>query len=133
MIVLGISIEYPEGWEVEEMPSGLVFRNFTQFCLIWGEPSTVGASKEAMQSFMNSKRGEIEVNGFNGSLVIDGISSYKIDFSDKKEPINRTAMYFIVDTTNNWYYSISCVAFETDFERYSPVFEKVANSFSILS
>lgn len=134
--ILGISVQYPEGWIIEESPSLLTIKSNKETnvtCIIGAEPSMAETSKEAMQSFMNTIRGYSEINSVNSSLVIDGMPAYKVDYNAGPGPdaMMRSVSFFIADKTNSIVYSFGCIAPEIAFERHSPIFEKMISSFKI--
>jgi hypothetical protein len=95
----------------------------------WVEPSEQNSSKEALLAYLNSRRGEIEVSAINSSIVIDGIPSYKAYYNNSNS--DPTVDYYIVDSTNNMEYSLTCRSDEKVFNQYLPIFEEMVKSLKI--
>jgi PsbP len=142
--VLGISIKHPEGWTTSEEPDILdIIGNTptppdgnmtTVTCRVLVLPSVQENSTTAMREYLNDRRGEIEVISANNSLVIDGISAYKIHYISSEYPESKYPKvdYTLVDSANNMEYSVICSSNERIFNQFSPVFEEMAKSLNIL-
>src|SRR5262245_58304189 len=118
--VLGISIKHPEGWTTSEEPdtSNIMVDTptppdgnmTTVTCRVLVLPSVQENSTTAMRDYLNDRRGEIEVISANSSLVIDGISGYKIHYIVSEYPESKYPKvdYTLVNSANNMEYSVIC-------------------------
>jgi hypothetical protein len=139
--ILGISIQYPKGWEAEESPDALTLRITNgsgvpiASSIIWKGmlPGYMETSEEVMKSKMNEVRGEVEkINNINGSVVMDGKTASKVDYSRRSDSnIFRLNEYFIADKPNDTIYAVGFMTKEDNFAEYLPIFEKMVSSFKI--
>jgi hypothetical protein len=144
--ILGISIQHPEGWEVTEEPNTITFRHYNEYngsknvvaiaaVMTESRPEDIETSEDFMKSLMNEFRGDMtsEIHGINGTMVIDGKSTYKVDYSSRDEDADILKNgYFMVDKVNNMMYYLSFNVKEDKYAEYQPIFDKMANSLKVL-
>lgn len=144
--ILGISVQYPKGWEIEELPSVVKFKYgagpdyYDVVTSITASPSYYNSSEDYMKSVMNSARGEVEKIHSISPVSIAGLPAYKVESSFKDDPteqyqLRHTTDYFIVDTTNKMEYYIVISLPENNYEdiqaKYQPAIQKMVGSFKI--
>jgi hypothetical protein len=109
--ILGIKIQYPKGWEVEEEPNSVGFNLyyneskplvFTGVDIMQSLPEDIDTSEKLMKSVMNLVRGDMlkKINTIDNSVTMDNKPAYKADFITNLEDGTEDAhsiFYFLVD------------------------------------
>jgi hypothetical protein len=128
--ILGISIQYLNGSDIEEEPDLVSFKYglgaYYEFntAIVTGQ-SYYNDSQEMMRSNMNSMRGDVA-------------KTYKVDFTSKPDPgttdpqLLRAINYYMADTENMMGYNIIFRVGEEDYNSYQPIIQRMANSFRVL-
>jgi len=146
--VLGIKIAYPSFFQVTEEQNEAIFRDpivhpstqrFVDIFILFLEPE-IDTSEKFMRKEMNEIRKtgyeDIEVNetapGFAGS----NNSAYRVEYleHDANEVIGdqgRYVIYFLVNEGIG--YEISFYTIDKDYNRDRPIFEKMVDSFRLIS
>jgi PsbP len=130
---------------VTEEPNAVTFRHYNETgnlvviadVMLQPRPENIETSEEFMKSLMNRLRGVgvSEIHSINGTSIIGGKPAYMVDYSEKDENTDTTIHhnnYFMVDTVNDMMYSLSFYVNEEVYAEYSPIIDKMANSFKIL-
>jgi hypothetical protein len=141
--ILGISIQYLNGSDIEEEPDLVSFKYglgaYYEFntAIVTGQ-SYYNDSQEMMRSNMNSMRGDVaKINSIENSTLA-GKPAYKVDFTSKPDPgttdpqLLRAINYYMADTENMMGYNIIFRVGEEDYNSYQPIIQRMANSFRVL-
>ena len=140
--ILGIKVQYPKGWEVEEIPNAvnIDLRNeskpvvFSTVAVNQVYPNT-DTSEKLMKIAMNMFRGDIlKINSIDDTVTLDNKPAYKADYTRKYEDgteAGRTIIYFLVNQDAT--YIISFIVMADKYEEYYPIIQKMVDSFEILS
>jgi hypothetical protein len=143
--ILGISIQYPKGWEPTEAPNMLSFEaceNETGLVvdatvgITPGPTMGLNTSEDVMKDNLNALRSSIsEIYELNNKAKIGGITepvskSVHTFTNDEGEVIGRTIAYYVV--SDDKAYSISFITRPTGYEKFIPTIQKMVDSFKIL-
>lgn len=141
--ILGISIQYLNGSDIEEEPDVVSFKyglgEYYEFntAIVTGQ-SYYNDSQEMMRSNMNLMRGDVAKINSIENTTLAGKPAYKVDFTSKPDPditgpqLLRAINYYMVDTENMMGYNIIFRVGEEDYNSYQPIIQRMANSFKVL-
>jgi hypothetical protein len=136
--ILGVSIQHPSGWEVEEEPNVVWLYNGSDGeVLVSADPSTFENSEEFMKDTINDLRGETDkINQIDNDVQMAGKPASKVDFTYKPDPTDSSEylhqiMYFMVDEESNTMYMIGFGISEENYTKYQPIIQRMVNSFKI--
>lgn len=139
--ILGISIQYPKGWEVQEEPDTVSFRygwneeirNYNVSVAVLVKPvSPFESAKGLMEDTMNKLRGQMEIHSIEDNITLAGKPAYRVDVSGDLA-LSRGIYYFMADEENYTGYGVMCLMMEKDYANYKPMCHKMADSLRIKS
>lgn len=147
--ILGISIDYPAWYEVQERDNNVKFypfgfkqdpEAFMGLMVIDPLPENMNTSEKFMKSTMTEFRGSIDkIHETNGNITLAGKPAYKLDSSlegidytngSRLEGSHRTD-YFIVNNGIGYYLFMNTDP--NSYPEHSSIFERMAKSLKILA
>jgi hypothetical protein len=141
--ILGISIQYLNGSDINEEPDTVSFKYglgaYYEFntAVLTGQ-SYYKDSQEMMRDNMNAMRGDVAKINTIENTTLAGKPAYKVDFTSKPDPdttdpqLLRAINYYMVDTENMTDATIIFRVGEEDYDSYQPVIQRMADSFTVL-
>jgi hypothetical protein len=146
--ILGISINYPTWYEVQERENNVKFYpfgfmqdpgTFMGLIVIDPLPENIDSSEKLMKSTMTEFRSSIDkIHETNGNITLAGKPAYKLDSSlegidyvngSRLEGSHRTD-YFLVNNGIGYYLFMNTDP--NSYPEHSSIFEKMVESFRIL-
>jgi PsbP-like protein len=137
--LLGISIEYPHGWDVKTEPDAVSFQplnlNNSEFVIFGVESEDLSPEATTAEQYMRQKMNEqreydLDLIELNQTTVSGGNFAYKIVYTQLDGEM-KSMDYYTIEGDRGYALTFAVVPWN-DFETYLPLANRIVDSFRIL-